>query len=46
MLYFIVHFLTMLRKEQSIGFVEGRGSRVEGKTFRGEGSKYVENLFI
>ena len=31
MLYFIVHFLTMLRKEQSIGFVEGRGSRVEGR---------------
>ena len=43
MLYFIVHFLTMPRKEQSIGFC--RGPRVE-KTLRGEGSKYVKNLFI
>ena len=44
MLYFIVHFLTMLRKEQSIGFC--RGPWVEGKMFRGEGAKYVNNLFI
>ena len=32
--YFIVHFLTMLRKEQSIGFC--RGLRVEGRGSRGK----------
>ena len=42
--YCIVHFLTMLRKEQSKGFC--REPRVEGKMLRGEGLKYANDLYI
>ena len=42
--YCMVHFLTMLRKEQSIGFY--RELRIEGKMVRVEGSTYTKNLFI
>ena len=43
MYYCIVHFLTMLRKEQSVGFCQE--PRVEGKMLGVDGSKCANDLF-